>query len=79
MSDLDLARLGALVAAHLGDRGYRNAGVVHQMARRIVDLASAPTAATADGCRGCGGELTQPATGGRRLWCSERCRRHHRR
>lgn len=72
----ELARSLALVAADLDDRGYRFAGVVRQAARTLI---AAPVPTTEDGCRGCGRALDQPVTGGRRLWCSERCRRRHRR
>lgn len=71
----ELARRLILVAADLDDRGYQFAGVVRQAARTLI---AAPVPTT-DGCRGCGAELPQPVTGGRRVWCSERCRRRRRR
>lgn len=76
VSDLELARLGALVAAELDQLGYRSTGVVRHMARRLSEPASGPTEG---GCHGCGVELAQPTNGGRRLWCTESCRRRHRR
>ncbi len=71
----DLARLLARVAADLDERGYARAGVVRRAARALLD----GPVPTEDGCRGCGAELPQPVTGGRRVWCSERCRRRGRR
>lgn len=75
-STTDLARLGAMTAADLEQKGYRGAGIVRALARAVIDL---PEAADDDGCSGCGAELPQPPSGGKRLWCSEQCRRRHRR
>jgi len=80
VSDLDLARLGVKAAAQLDRLGYPGSGIVRQLAQRVNDLATTSTSTTSTaGCRGCGAVLDQPATGGRRLWCTERCRRRHRR
>lgn len=77
MSDAStvLPRLLAQVAADLDRTGRPGAGVVRPAARLLLDL----PVQVDDGCRGCGAELAQPVTGGRRLWCSELCRRRHRR
>lgn len=70
MSD-DLPRLLAIVADDLAHRGYPAAGVVHRAARA---LATDPTPAEGT-CPECAGPVTQPATGRRRVYCSERCKR----
>ena len=70
----DLARRLALVASDLDGRGYPAAGIIRQAARALLE---APED-TDDGCRGGGVDLDQPATGRRRVWCSEPCRRRHR-
>lgn len=71
MSRADLARLTALVAGDLDRKGYPSAGVVRQAARALLEAVPVD----AGGCRGCGAELDQPATGRPRVWCSEACRR----
>jgi hypothetical protein len=70
----DLARRLGYVAADLDRRGYVYAGVLRQAARVLLEVDQDPP-----GCRGCGRPLDQPATGRRRRWCGERCRRRHRR
>ena len=66
-----LARLGRLVADALDDDQYPYGGVVRRIANALDGVEPAPT----DGhCPGCGGELVQPATGRRRVWCGDRCR-----
>ncbi|CAN5764899.1 hypothetical protein BH23ACT2_BH23ACT2_01600 [soil metagenome] len=74
-STAELARQVAFVATDLDRRQYPFAPVVRQAARLLLDL----TDHSDNGCRGCGAELPQPVTGGRRLWCGETCRRRHRR
>jgi hypothetical protein len=67
-----LARQLAYVAGDLDARLYPYTGVLRQAARALLDLDHH------DGCRGCGTHLEQPATGRRRVWCSESCRRRKR-
>lgn len=71
----ELARQLAFVATDLDRRNYAFAPVVRRAARRLLDLPDHSDG----GCRGCGAELPQPPSGGKRLWCSEQCRRRHRR
>lgn len=75
MSDhRSLSRLLAWVAQALDDRNAEvlaYGGIVRQAA---TVLATLPEPAE-DGCRRCGDPLVQPATGRRRVWCSETCRR----
>ena len=59
----------------LAQRGYPLVGGLRAVARR---LATQP-ADHPDGCPGCGGQVLQPATGRRRIWCSEACRSRTRR
>jgi hypothetical protein len=68
-----LARQLAWVAADLDRRCYPFASPVRIAARLVLDLPDH------DGCRGCGAVLEQPATGRRRVWCTEACRSRHRR
>lgn len=70
-----LAHLLHRIFQQLDDMGYPGAPAV---LRGAQVLATAAHATTADGCRGCGAELNQPATGRRRVWCGETCRRRHR-
>src|SRR5437764_501339 len=70
--DQRLARSGAIVADDLEHRGYKAAGTVRQLARRVAELSSlAPRPET---CPVCGGPLVQPRLGRRRNVCSARCR-----
>lgn len=77
-SDLDLAQLLAMVADHLDRLSYPYAGIVHQGARRLA-LARPELEAGEGSCPVCGSELVQPATGRRRKFCSDRCRKRHER
>jgi hypothetical protein len=72
----DLARLVALAAADLEQRGYPMHGIVRQAARALV---TRPTAAPDGGCPGCGQPVAQPERGRPRKWCGEACRSRHRR
>lgn len=68
-----LARLLLLVADALDVPGsVFAAGVVRRAAQLVAQLPAPPGP---DQCRGCGATLTQPPTGRRRIWCSDRCRR----
>ena len=71
-----LARDLLLVAEDLDGKGYLLVGVIRRAARLLaeLELEDRPD----DGCQGCGGRLDHPATGRRRVWCSERCRRRKR-
>lgn len=71
-----LAHLLHRIYQDLDDRGYPGAPAVLRGAQVLATAAGHAT--TDDGCRGCGAELNQPATGRRRVWCSEPCRRRHR-
>lgn len=68
------ARMLAAIAADLDRRGYPSTGLLRDAARALLDHRDLDP----NGCRRCGTPLTQPATGRRRVWCSERCRRQHR-
>lgn len=70
-----LAHLLHRIFQDLDDRGYPGAPAVLRGAQA---LATAGHATADDGCRGCGCRLDHPATGRRRVWCSETCRRRHR-
>lgn len=54
-----------------------DAGVVRQLARRLVEVAERGVSADEHACRGCGESVPQPERG-RRRWCSEKCRRRFR-
>jgi hypothetical protein len=71
-----LARQLGWVAGHLDSKGYPFAAPVRVAARIVLEV---PDHDDPDGCRGCGDTLTQPATGRRRIWCSEACRSRTRR
>jgi len=71
---VQLARQLGWVAAHLDGLGYQYVGVVRQSARALLTLPEPSDG----GCAGCSTPLVQPATGRRRKWCSEACRRRHR-
>lgn len=71
---LELARLLTLVAADLDHRGYQPSGVVLRAARALVELA-AVVPHVAEACPVCGGDVEQPATGRRRVYCSSSCKR----
>lgn len=72
---MSLAHLLGRISQDLEDRGYPGAPAV---LRGAQVLATAAHSTTDDGCRGCGVGLDHPATGRRRVWCSETCRRRHR-
>lgn len=67
----DLPRLVALVADDLAHRGYPAAGIVQRAARELA-LLERPSD---DACPVCGGVVVQPATGRRRTYCCDRCKR----
>jgi hypothetical protein len=69
------ARMLGWIAADLERRGAVYAGFVRQCARDLLRLPDPDP----DGCRGCGAVLAQPATGRRRVWCTEACRSRTRR
>jgi hypothetical protein len=69
-----VARLLAQDAAELDRRGWPRAGIIRQAVRLLLEVPDE----TGNGCPECGAELAQPATGRRRKWCSESCRRRHR-
>jgi hypothetical protein len=69
------ARMLAWIASDLDRRGLVYAGFVRQCARSWLEVPEHRD----HGCRGCGAELTQPATGRRRVWCGEACRSRTRR
>lgn len=71
----ELAQQLAWVAGDLESRGYQFSAVVRRGAWRLIDVPEGDD----DGCRGCREPLEQPARGRPREWCSERCRRRHRR
>lgn len=77
LNDADLAALLCVVAGSLERQGQPSSGgVLRNAARRLLELsASTPSPVRADGCAGCGAALVQQATGRRRRWCSERCRK----
>lgn len=75
MTDRQLARLVAQVAADLDARGYHAAGVVRQAARALLD---GQPDGDDGGCCGCGRPVTHTDRGRPRKWCGERCRRRHR-
>lgn len=65
----DLARLGLVVAASIEAQGAAaSAGIVRQMARRLVELEQM-AGSTESGCAGCGAPLSQVAMGRPRKWC----------
>ena len=66
-----LSRLLAWIAHDLDGRHYPYAGPLREAARTLATLPDLDP----DGCRGCGQPLTQPATGRRREWCDEACRK----
>lgn len=69
----ELARLLLLVADSIDVPGSTfAAGVLRRAARLVAQLPAPPGP---DQCRGCGAELSQPPTGRRRIWCSDRCRK----
>lgn len=69
----ELARLLLLLADTIDAPGAAvTAGVLRRAARAVAELPAPPDP---DRCRGCGTPLTQPATGRRRRWCSDRCRK----
>ena len=72
---LTVARLLAQVAADIERRGLPYHGVIRQGVHLLLELPDD----TGEGCAGCGAELVHPATGRRRKWCTEACRRRHRR
>ena len=69
----ELARLLLVIADTIDQPGSTFvAGVLRRAARAVAHL---PAPAGPDQCQGCGAPLTQPATGRRRRWCSDRCRK----
>jgi len=69
----ELARLLAVVADATDAPGATFvAGAVRRAAQLVAQRPAPPGP---DQCRGCGAPLTQPATGRRRRWCSDRCRK----
>ena len=69
----ELARLLSVVADSLDVPGSRlAAGVIRRAAQLVARLPAPPGP---DQCQGCGAELSQPPTGRRRRWCSDRCRK----
>lgn len=76
MSPTELARLGTLVADDLEFRGYQAAGIVRRLAAEVAQLPEPGIEPGAPApCPQCGRPIEQPATGRRRTWCSDRCRR----
>lgn len=69
-----VARLLSRTAADLERLGFLHAGIVRHGAQLLLEAPQVD----GEGCAGCGAELAQPATGRRRKWCSEACRRRHR-
>ena len=69
----ELSRLLLLVADSIDVPGSTfAAGVLRRAARLVAQLPAPPGP---DQCQGCGAELSQPPTGRRRRWCSDRCRK----
>jgi hypothetical protein len=74
MNDAELAALALVIADSIErERQDASAGVIRQLARRVVELGSErPTGP--DACQGCGAALSQPHTGRPRKWCGRgRC------
>lgn len=75
----EIIRLMLLVADDLEERNYPATGIIRAAAKELartkkpLDL---PTGTLA--CPRCGLPVIQPATGRRRRWCSEVCRRNSR-
>jgi hypothetical protein len=74
----EVARLLTLSAAELEHRGIPLAPIVRRGARTLVEVLAELDALRPDQaeqpCPTCGAEVTQPPTGRRRRYCSDRCR-----
>ncbi len=78
MSRPDLVAILSFVADEVeAGRGSHYAGAIRVAARRLVELErqAAEADRSATGCGWCGAPLEQPATGRRRRYCSDACRR----
>jgi hypothetical protein len=71
---VQLARQLVWVAQHLDQQGFAFTSPVRIAARVVLEVPED----NPHGCAGCGTRLAHPATGRRRKWCSERCRRRKR-
>jgi hypothetical protein len=74
MTDADLVRIGLALAESLDKRSAPSAaGVVRQLARRVLELAAAEWPDDARRCEVCGVELPPSARSDAKT-CSARCR-----